>query len=154
MLGWDGMGCWAVAVKFRTNTFSSTCRMPTPPPSSCPSAVSGNPTERKQASKQASRQKEAFRIYHFRMWGMGGGGAAEMARRVASGMGDPQQLAGDKAFLAASWQRLQAWVRWFNTTQAGVLPGSFFWHGRRADSDTELNPKVRFNNLPTSLLPP
>ena len=35
-----------------------------------------------------------------------------------------------------------AWYRWFDKTQAGLLPGSFRWRGRTEDGIDELNPKT------------
>lgn len=52
-----------------------------------------------------------------------------------------------RAFLTAAWPRLQAWYAWFNTTQAGQLPGSYRWHGRDAATTRELNPKTLMSGL-------
>jgi Glycosyl hydrolase family 63 C-terminal domain len=41
---------------------------------------------------------------------------------------------------AAALPRLEAWFSWFNTTQAGPVPGSFRWRGRDAATEEELNP--------------
>jgi Glycosyl hydrolase family 63 C-terminal domain len=41
---------------------------------------------------------------------------------------------------AAALPRLEAWFSWFNTTQAGPLPGSFRWRGRDAATEEQLNP--------------
>jgi hypothetical protein len=48
-------------------------------------------------------------------------------------------------------------VRWFsfskkclNKTVAGKVTGSFYWHGRDAESESELNPKVPNPNLPST----
>lgn len=40
----------------------------------------------------------------------------------------------------AALPRLEAWFSWFNTTQAGPLPGSFRWRGRDAATEEQLNP--------------
>ncbi|KAI5063243.1 hypothetical protein GOP47_0021790 [Adiantum capillus-veneris] len=53
----------------------------------------------------------------------------------------------DRAFLERSFPRLQAWFNWFNTSQVGKLPGSYFWHGRNADTDRELNAKTLSSGL-------
>ncbi|KAH7297342.1 hypothetical protein KP509_26G066000 [Ceratopteris richardii] len=53
----------------------------------------------------------------------------------------------DRAFLEASFPRLQAWYNWFNSTQVGKLPGSYFWHGRDANTDRELNPMTLSSGL-------
>ncbi|MCO5574989.1 hypothetical protein L7F22_028786 [Adiantum nelumboides] len=60
----------------------------------------------------------------------------------------PSNFGGeDRAFLESSFPRLQAWFNWFNTSQVGKLPGSYFWHGRDADTDRELNAKVLSSGL-------
>lgn len=45
-------------------------------------------------------------------------------------------------FLERAFPRLDAWFHWFNTTQTGKDPISFFWHGRDNVTDRELNPKT------------
>ncbi|MCO5560649.1 hypothetical protein L7F22_014266 [Adiantum nelumboides] len=60
----------------------------------------------------------------------------------------PSNFGGeDRAFLESSFPRLQAWFNWFNTSQVGKLPGSYFWHGRDADTDRELNAKALSSGL-------
>ena len=56
-------------------------------------------------------------------------------------------LQEDLEFLRAAWPRLHAWFSWYNTTQAGELPGSFRWRGRDSDTDQELNPKTLTSGL-------
>ncbi|KAG2443621.1 hypothetical protein HXX76_001971 [Chlamydomonas incerta] len=51
------------------------------------------------------------------------------------------------AFLRRAWPRLAAWYNWFNSTQAGPLPGSFRWHGRDPAAAAELNPKTLTSGL-------
>ncbi|GLJ14104.1 hypothetical protein SUGI_0226180 [Cryptomeria japonica] len=46
------------------------------------------------------------------------------------------------AFLERAWPRLDVWFHWFNTTQTGKYPSSYFWHGRDNATDRELNPKT------------
>ena len=41
----------------------------------------------------------------------------------------------------AAMPRLHAWLQWFNDSQAGPVPGSYRWRGRRSDVQ-ELNPKT------------
>ncbi|GAB4823973.1 hypothetical protein N2152v2_011019 [Parachlorella kessleri] len=53
----------------------------------------------------------------------------------------------DADFLRAAWPRLKGWYLWFNTTQAGPVPGSYRWRGREADSDKDLNPKTLTSGL-------
>jgi len=43
--------------------------------------------------------------------------------------------------------RLQAWFKWYNTTQVGGAPGTYMWHGRDAKTDRELNPKTLTSGL-------
>lgn len=49
----------------------------------------------------------------------------EHAASTAAASADSQEVAATKAFLRTAWPRLEAWYKWFNTTQAGKLPGSF-----------------------------
>ncbi len=42
----------------------------------------------------------------------------------------------------AAFPQMAAWFTWFNTTQAGPVPGSYRWRGRDPNSLTELNPKT------------
>lgn len=57
-------------------------------------------------------------------------------------------VSGDEyIFLKRSFPRLQAWFNWFNTTQIGKAPGSYFWHGRDSKTDRELNPKTLTSGL-------
>ncbi|CAI5536063.1 unnamed protein product, partial [Closterium sp. Naga37s-1] len=62
-----------------------------------------------------------------------GGGEAEGCDRVS--------------FLHACLPRLKAWFRWFNSSQAGKLPGSYYWRGRDANTVRELNPKTLQSGL-------
>ncbi|XP_060214175.1 mannosyl-oligosaccharide glucosidase GCS1-like [Lycium barbarum] len=50
-------------------------------------------------------------------------------------------------FLDRAFVRLEAWFKWFNTTQAGKEPGSYYWHGRDAATIRELNPKTLSSGL-------
>ncbi|GJP65120.1 hypothetical protein CLOP_g22023 [Closterium sp. NIES-67] len=51
------------------------------------------------------------------------------------------------SFLRACFPRLKAWFHWFNSSQAGKLPGSYYWRGRDADTVRELNPKTLQSGL-------
>ncbi|KAL4192523.1 hypothetical protein AMTRI_Chr06g172410 [Amborella trichopoda] len=51
------------------------------------------------------------------------------------------------AFLERAFVRLEAWFQWFNTTQSGKEPGSFYWHGRDNTTVRELNPKALSSGL-------
>ncbi|MED6180460.1 hypothetical protein PIB30_010676 [Stylosanthes scabra] len=44
-------------------------------------------------------------------------------------------------FLERAFVRLEAWFRWFNTTQSGNQMGSYYWHGRDNKTIRELNPQ-------------
>lgn len=68
--------------------------------------------------------------------------ATASAADSASGRMRDQQL-----FLKAAFPRLVAWFTWFNTTQAGPVPGSYRWRGRDRNSLTELNPKTLTSGL-------
>ncbi|GFR47414.1 hypothetical protein Agub_g9131 [Astrephomene gubernaculifera] len=73
--------------------------------------------------------------------GSGSSGAAELPAEEA------QELQRVSAFLRRAWPRLEAWYNWFNTTQAGPLPGTFRWHGRDPAAASELNPKTLTSGL-------
>ncbi|KAK3040834.1 hypothetical protein RJ639_029178 [Escallonia herrerae] len=51
------------------------------------------------------------------------------------------------SFLERSFVRLEAWFQWFNTTQSGKDPSSYFWHGRDNETIRELNPKTLSSGL-------
>ena len=53
----------------------------------------------------------------------------------------------DIEFLKAAWPRLDRWFRWYNTTQAGPVPGSYRWRGRDESSLKELIPKTLTSGL-------
>ncbi|KAL6521508.1 hypothetical protein OROGR_018077 [Orobanche gracilis] len=44
-------------------------------------------------------------------------------------------------FFRVAFVRLEAWFKWFNTTQSGKDVGTYFWHGRDNATTRELNPK-------------
>ncbi|GIL64528.1 hypothetical protein Vafri_18422 [Volvox africanus] len=60
---------------------------------------------------------------------------------------DGEELARVSDFLRRAWPRLEAWYKWFNTTQTGPLPTSYRWHGRDPLSTAELNPKTLTSGL-------
>lgn len=47
------------------------------------------------------------------------------ATSAARASADSGELAATKAFLKRAWPRLEAWYTWFNTTQAGKMPGTY-----------------------------
>eukprot|EP00898_Chlorokybus_atmophyticus_P002414 jgi/Chlat1/3173/Chrsp22S03407 len=65
-----------------------------------------------------------------------------MARGMTAGDGDID----DADFLSASFSRLAAWYKWFNTTQTGPEPGSYRWRGRK-HTNVELNAKTLTSGL-------
>ncbi|KAL8514460.1 hypothetical protein ACS0TY_013538 [Phlomoides rotata] len=50
-------------------------------------------------------------------------------------------------FLRRSFVRLDAWFKWFNTTQSGKDVSTYFWHGRDNATTRELNPKSLSSGL-------
>ncbi|KAL1550439.1 ADP-ribosylation factor GTPase-activating protein gcs1 [Salvia divinorum] len=50
-------------------------------------------------------------------------------------------------FLHRAFVRLDAWYKWFNTTQSGKDVGTYFWHGRDNVTQHELNPKSLSSGL-------
>ncbi|KAL2629040.1 hypothetical protein R1flu_013726 [Riccia fluitans] len=53
----------------------------------------------------------------------------------------------DKDYLKTIFPRLQAWFNWFNTTQSGKQPGTYYWHGRDSKTVRELNPQTLTSGL-------
>ncbi|KAJ8439154.1 hypothetical protein Cgig2_027080 [Carnegiea gigantea] len=51
------------------------------------------------------------------------------------------------SFLDNAFTRLDAWFKWFNTSQLGRVPSSYFWHGRDNLTTRELNPKTLMSGL-------
>jgi len=47
------------------------------------------------------------------------------AQSVEGAPADHAEVLKTKAFLQRAWPRLEVWYNWFNTSQAGQLPGSF-----------------------------
>ncbi|KAI3467687.1 hypothetical protein Pfo_024350 [Paulownia fortunei] len=50
-------------------------------------------------------------------------------------------------FLRRAFVRLDAWFKWFNTTQSGKDASTYFWHGRDNATIRELNPKSLSSGL-------
>lgn len=50
-------------------------------------------------------------------------------------------------FLEHAFIRLDAWFKWFNISQSGKDPDSYFWHGRDNVTIRELNPKSLSSGL-------
>jgi mannosyl-oligosaccharide glucosidase len=48
-----------------------------------------------------------------------------LAAAAAAAPHDALDAQHTRAFLQRAWPRLEAWYKWFNTTQAGQLPGSY-----------------------------
>ncbi|CAM6010751.1 unnamed protein product [Sphagnum balticum] len=69
--------------------------------------------------------------------------ATQYETTLAAGKKDPEDL----SFLKAIFPRLKAWFHWFNSTQTGKVAGSFYWHGRDAESESELNPKTVMSGM-------
>ncbi|KAH8932306.1 hypothetical protein BDL97_19G064400 [Sphagnum fallax] len=53
----------------------------------------------------------------------------------------------DELFFKCAFPRLEVWFRWFNTSQIGKVGSSYYWHGRDAETDRELNPKTLMSGL-------
>ncbi|GBG60662.1 hypothetical protein CBR_g11887 [Chara braunii] len=74
----------------------------------------------------------------------------ELAKQLASSdtlAAEEGEREAVRTFLKRSFPRLQSWFHWFNTSQIGQLPGSYFWHGRDANTNSELNPKTLMSGL-------
>ncbi|PIN15118.1 Glucosidase I [Handroanthus impetiginosus] len=50
-------------------------------------------------------------------------------------------------FFRQAFVRLDAWFKWFNTTQSGKDMNTYFWHGRDNMTTRELNPKTLSSGL-------
>ncbi|KAG8365914.1 hypothetical protein BUALT_Bualt17G0021500 [Buddleja alternifolia] len=50
-------------------------------------------------------------------------------------------------FLRQAFVRLDAWFKWFNTTQSGKDANTYYWHGRDNTITHELNPKTLSSGL-------
>ncbi|KAL1565274.1 ADP-ribosylation factor GTPase-activating protein gcs1 [Salvia divinorum] len=57
------------------------------------------------------------------------------------------QINDISTFLRRAFVRLDAWYKWFNTTQSGKEAGTYFWHGRDNVTTRELNPKSLSSGL-------
>ncbi|XP_047967733.1 mannosyl-oligosaccharide glucosidase GCS1-like isoform X1 [Salvia hispanica] len=57
------------------------------------------------------------------------------------------QINDISTFLRRAFVRLDAWYKWFNTTQSGKDVGTYFWHGRDNVTTRELNPKSLSSGL-------
>ncbi|XP_074302303.1 mannosyl-oligosaccharide glucosidase GCS1-like isoform X1 [Silene latifolia] len=70
---------------------------------------------------------------------------------LVSGMQTGQFTAAEiseiSSFMDRALIRLDAWFKWFNSSQSGKLPNSYFWHGRDNVSIRELNPKSLSSGL-------
>ena len=53
-------------------------------------------------------------------------------------------------FLKRAYPRLRAWYDWYQRTQKGSLPNTYYWRGRDGSIDTELNPKTLASGLDDS----
>ena len=60
---------------------------------------------------------------------------------------DPTKKSLDLEFLKKTYPRLKKWYSWFNTTQIGKLALSYYWRGRNADTNKELNPQTLTSGL-------
>lgn len=67
-----------------------------------------------------------------------------MVRDLSSSSVPPQWFAN---YLHRIWARLEVWYNWFDTTQAGKVPGTYRWRGRNGSAIHELNPKTLTSGL-------
>jgi mannosyl-oligosaccharide glucosidase len=82
-----------------------------------------------------------------------------MAQRLAAaddagaqlGAAEVAEVEASRAFLKAAWPRLEAWYHWFNTTQAGPLPGSYRWTGAQRPPAVVAHPDMQPLRLPAAL---
>ncbi|XP_006306769.2 alpha-glucosidase 2 [Capsella rubella] len=51
------------------------------------------------------------------------------------------------SFLDRAFVRLDAWFKWFNTSQIGKENGSYYWHGRDNITNRQLNPQSLSSGL-------
>jgi len=57
----------------------------------------------------------------------------------------------DARFVQVILPRLETWITWFNDTQKGVLPNSYYWRGRKLRMD-QLNPLTLSSGFVFSIL--
>ncbi|KAL2903641.1 Mannosyl-oligosaccharide glucosidase GCS1 [Bienertia sinuspersici] len=66
---------------------------------------------------------------------------------IKMGKFSPAESSEISSFLEHASIRLDAWFKWFNTSQLGKDPDSYFWHGRDNITIRELNPKTLSSGL-------
>ncbi|KAL3702226.1 hypothetical protein R1sor_020248 [Riccia sorocarpa] len=65
-----------------------------------------------------------------------------LARSLESDIKQGRAKEEDIEYFKTIFPRLQAWFNWFNTTQTGKEPGTYYWHGRDSKTIRELNPQT------------
>ncbi|GMH20779.1 hypothetical protein Nepgr_022621 [Nepenthes gracilis] len=72
---------------------------------------------------------------------------ADLVSNLKKNRFDVSENSEISSFLERAFVRIDAWFKWFNTTQSGKNINSYYWHGRDNTTIRELNPKTLSSGL-------